>query len=321
MEKTNWYIENGNNTDFLFTYSEEEKQQNDINKENAKLIFSPEFIPFYIEMLDFWLTNLEVLLYWFIRFYKKNWTGKFYFTDKQLSSILKCSEITIQRAVKKLKEKKIVLFSHKIKAWWWTVRFVNQVMIPIRKKQNGYNTIHQDDIEWIHQNDTLILNQNDITNNNKINNNKINNNKINNNKINNNKKKEFINNKEQSSKSLIINKEKYWNEDINKMQELIEETVSSLWLIYKRWKYERARIQNIISGKDYGKICVSANLTREEFMVNIFKLSMKLDFRRWKLNNAETFYKFYDKVYNEAVNLKKKKEDEQIKSVPTVDIW
>jgi hypothetical protein len=35
----------------LFTYSEEEMEQNRINRENAELILNPKFIPVYPEMI------------------------------------------------------------------------------------------------------------------------------------------------------------------------------------------------------------------------------------------------------------------------------
>lgn len=33
-------------------YDEDKEQENKINKENAKLLFTPKFIPFYPELLD-----------------------------------------------------------------------------------------------------------------------------------------------------------------------------------------------------------------------------------------------------------------------------
>ena len=56
-------------------------------------------------------------------------------------------------------------------------------------------------------------------------------------------------------------------------------------------------------------------MTIYEFVRNIFKLSTKLDFWNWKINNAETFYKHFDKIYNEWLSLKEKKNDTM------VDYW
>lgn len=105
---------------------------------------------------------------------------------------------------------------------------------------------------------------------------------------------------EQSSKII------YWNSEINEMQELIKNTITELWLIYKTGKYERNHIKNILTWREFWKICETAKMPRQEFVKNIITLSTKLEFRKGKINNAETFYKHYDKVYNEAVNLKTK---------------
>ena len=48
-------------------------------------------------------------------------------------------------------------------------------------------------------------------------------------------------------------------------------------------------------------------MERKDFVINIIQLSSKLDFWEWKIYNAETFYKHYAGVYNEAVRIKTKK--------------
>ena len=49
-------------------------------------------------------------------------------------------------------------------------------------------------------------------------------------------------------------------------------------------------------------------MSRIEFCKSIIYMSSKLDFWNGKINNAETLYKHYAQVYNEAVNLKAKKQ-------------
>jgi hypothetical protein len=92
------------------------------------------------------------------------------------------------------------------------------------------------------------------------------------------------------------------------MQKFIKEQVEQAWYIYKRWWQERNRIQNILTWKDINEIAKSHNMTIHGFVWNIFNLSTKLDFRNWKINNAETFYKHYAKIYNDWLSLKRKKE-------------
>lgn len=51
-------------------------------------------------------------------------------------------------------------------------------------------------------------------------------------------------------------------------------------------------------------ICEKANMSRIDFVLNIIELSTKLDFWKGKIYNAETLYKHYASVYNEAVRIK-----------------
>jgi hypothetical protein len=66
MEKTDGSItsmEDGVNVEqTLFTYSEEEKEKNSLNKLNASLVLKPKFIPVYTGMLKD-LSLLEATIY------------------------------------------------------------------------------------------------------------------------------------------------------------------------------------------------------------------------------------------------------------------
>lgn len=168
MNKTNWSVKSWNVEDFLFTYSEEEKQYNEINRSNAKLLFTPKFIPFYPTLSEIWLDNTETLLYWFIDFYLSNGkTDRFYFTNEQLSNILNVSERKITDSIKKLKDIWLIYPKYKIRNEWWKIRFINNKdFVPIdeitRKKEHfrlaKNNTLDSQDLLEID---------------NKINNNKI----------------------------------------------------------------------------------------------------------------------------------------------------
>jgi len=142
MYKTKWSIKNWNAEDFLFTYSEEEKQNNEINRSNAKLAFSPKFIPFYPVLSEIWLDNTETLLYWFIDFYLSSGkTERFYFTNEQLSDMLNVSERKITDSIKKLKEMWLIYPKYKIRNEWGKIRFINNKdFVPIeeitRKKKH-----------------------------------------------------------------------------------------------------------------------------------------------------------------------------------------
>lgn len=127
MEKTNWSIVDWNSESFLFTYSEEERQNQEINKANASLVFSPAYIILHTFLLDYMTTN-EALLFWFIEYYL--WSEKnkrFYFTNKQLAEILRISERTAQESVVKLEKLWCITTSRKVRAWWWQIRFINSI--------------------------------------------------------------------------------------------------------------------------------------------------------------------------------------------------
>lgn len=102
------------------------------------------------------------------------------------------------------------------------------------------------------------------------------------------------------------------NKDINDLLEVIKWQVEFLGFIYKKWKYERERAKNILTGKDFWAVCERAWMSRVEFCKNIIYTSTLLTFWNWKINNAETLYEHYAKVYNDAVN--KKSEMERPKS-------
>lgn len=116
----------------LFTYSEEEKQQNEINESNAEKVFSPEFIPFYPAVQkQFDLTNTETLIYGFIRFYTSAGGGRFYFTDEQLGLITNTNERTAGNAVRKLESLKIIHTKKKVKSGGGTMRFVENIQFRV----------------------------------------------------------------------------------------------------------------------------------------------------------------------------------------------
>jgi hypothetical protein len=123
--------------------------------------------------------------------------------------------------------------------------------------------------------------------------------------------KKIIINNNNSNELLVLDKKEYWNKEINELQAIIKKEVTDLWFIYKPWTKERERIKNILTAKEYWNICENSNMTRIEFCIKIIQLSNKLEFWKWKINNAETFYNFYAKVYNEW---KKKKEEIENKS-------
>lgn len=112
--------------DFLFTYNEDEKQQNEINRNNSQLILNPKFIPISPMMIRCGYSYLEAILYWFIDFFLC-YNDKFYCTNEQLWEMLWVSDKTISLAIKRLIDDWLIAVSYKIKSWGGKIRFLKNV--------------------------------------------------------------------------------------------------------------------------------------------------------------------------------------------------
>lgn len=152
MERTDWSITSsygdGTREDFLFTYSEEEKQEHELNKNNAQLILNPKYILVSPAMIRAGYSYLEAILYWFIDFFLAH-NERFYCTNEQLGVMLGVTEKTISLAINKLAKDGLIDVSYKIKSWWGKIRFIKNVtsnwtetLCPTLPKGNGiYNKI------------------------------------------------------------------------------------------------------------------------------------------------------------------------------------
>jgi hypothetical protein len=111
--------------DMLFTYSNEEMEENAINRENAKRVFNPKFIPYYPNIArKYKLTVTETLIYGFIDFYTSNGSGRFYFTNEQIAEIIDCSIDTASKSIVKLNKLGLIEVSRTIRAGGGQIRFV-----------------------------------------------------------------------------------------------------------------------------------------------------------------------------------------------------
>ena len=103
--------------DMLFTYSNEEMEESAINRENAKRVFNPKFIPYYPNIArKYKLTVTETLIYGFIDFYTSNGSGRFYFTNEQIAEIIDCSIDTASKSIVKLNKLGLIEVSRTIRA-------------------------------------------------------------------------------------------------------------------------------------------------------------------------------------------------------------
>ena len=110
--------------DKISTYDDEEKQNNEINEANSKLIFQPKFIPYYPELTKMNLTDTAIILFGFIDFYLRDASKKFYFSNEDLSKIINKNESTITSALKELKNIGYINIYYKIKSGGGRIRFI-----------------------------------------------------------------------------------------------------------------------------------------------------------------------------------------------------
>ena len=125
MEKTNWSITSEylwwTKEEFLFTYSEEEKRQNEVNKNNAWLIFYADFYPRYNSLLMLDTTLEEDIILSFLYYWTKNWKY-IYVKNEDLALLIKSSIPTVTRIIKNLVDKWYIDMKMKRIVWAWTDR-------------------------------------------------------------------------------------------------------------------------------------------------------------------------------------------------------
>lgn len=132
MEEVREAVIERNQESFLFLYDEEEGKDDFANEENAKLVFTPEFIPYRLKIKEaFKLSHVETLIYGFIRFYKINSQNKFYFTNAQLGEVVGCSESTAEKAMANLIKKGLLRVGYRVKSGGGKIRFVNSLLAEI----------------------------------------------------------------------------------------------------------------------------------------------------------------------------------------------
>lgn len=95
-----------------------------------------------------------------------------------------------------------------------------------------------------------------------------------------------------------------------KILELIKQKVESLGLIYKAWEMERISATNICTAKVFGSVAEKFWLSPPELAIAVIEASAQDQFRAGKIYNAETVYKHYEKVINQAKASFQKKQNQ-----------
>lgn len=146
IDQNDWFTEEN----MLFTYSEAEKEENKIAKNNADCSLKPKFIPLYPKLLRDWYSLMESLLLGFIDFFLSN-NPWFYCTNEQLADLFNCSEPTISTAMKNLENRWDIKISKKMKAWWGTIRFVtleDEKNLSLQNQKIWFSKIKK--FDWIY---------------------------------------------------------------------------------------------------------------------------------------------------------------------------
>lgn len=121
MEKTWWSITSEymgwTKEEFLFTYDESEKEENEVNKNNAWLIYEADFYPLYTDFLKLDINATELIVISYLYYWTKK--GKRIYTkNEDLAVLTKTSTATITRTIKNLVDKwYISVVEKKLKIW------------------------------------------------------------------------------------------------------------------------------------------------------------------------------------------------------------
>ena len=134
------YTDNeGNRVDeLLMPYDEEMREENEVNKANASLIWNFSYIVVDEETLKLGLQPIDVLIYSFIRFYlRPEGTGRFYFSNDQIAEIFDVNTDQVTRILKRLVEKGLIEVKRKVRSVGGTIRFVQLRKTPRTVAENA----------------------------------------------------------------------------------------------------------------------------------------------------------------------------------------
>ena len=121
MERTEWSVTSEymgwTKQEFLFTYNESEREENEVNKNNAWLIYEADFYPLYTDFLKLDINATELIIISYLYYWTKR--GKWIYTkNEDLAALTKTSVPTITRALKNLVDKwYISVIEKKLKIW------------------------------------------------------------------------------------------------------------------------------------------------------------------------------------------------------------
>ena len=258
----------------LFTYSEEEQEENKIAKNNANCVFRPKFIPLYTAMLHNF-SLIEATIFGFIDFYLSN-NERFYWSNDKIAEMLNISERSVTWAISHLEAEWLIKTKYRIKAWWWKIRFIEKQKISNQTSKICYSD----------KKNMLDIYNNIIYNNN-----------ISKDILLNDKEKDEWEILDKLENTEIKEVKQYGKPEINELIWAIKEECDRLWVAYVK-KKERNFSQLILTSKDYWELCEKLWMSRTEFAVNILKASVAIWYFKWACSWPMRIYENYAEVYN-----------------------
>lgn len=123
-------------------------------KVKDKPVFSPEFIPINVKaMKDFKLTYTEALVHGFIKYYFSfgdQETKSFYFTNKQLATIIGKKPRVVSEAISKLKKIGIINVDLKFRDDGGNIRFIVPNNIKLHQTTHSTGVLHPPSTTVLH---------------------------------------------------------------------------------------------------------------------------------------------------------------------------
>ena len=309
MEITEWTIIE-NYWDYkvekmLFTYSENEKQENIINKNNASLINYADFYPIYTWFMYSDLSLTECVILSYLYYWTKNWKW-IYTSNDELARLTKSSRAVITKTLKHLSDLWYIDMKIKRIVWAWTDR---RMKINVDLMRNLINNTSSDHTELISSSQTTQNEQSDYSNWVAIKD-LYNTNEKNYIITNSNTEQSSENQKENNSLSLnnssieekeksSAKKEKEITAEINDLINQIKNVCDELWVAYNK-DMERQFSKHILTAKEYWEFCEKIGQTRVEFALNVLRVSVAIKYFRWALSWPKSIYKNYAELYNQA---------------------
>lgn len=312
MDKTEWTITE-NYWDYkvektLFTYSENEKQENIINKNNASLINYADFYPLYTWFMYSDLSLTECVILSYLYYWTKNWKW-IYTSNDELARLTKSSRAVITKTLKHLSDLWYIDMKIKRIVWAWTDR---KMKINVDMMRILISNTSSDHTELISSSQTTQNEQSDYSNWVAIKD-LYNTNKKNYIIINNNTEQSSENQNNSSSINTLAleEKEKSSAKKEKEMQELwkrekidylinqIKSICDGMSIAYDK-TMDRQFAKHILTAKEYGEFCEKIKQDRITFALNVLIASIKINYWKWPLAWPKKIYQNYADLYNQA---------------------